>query len=266
MSVAPERLFTTVFTRIFAKKKMELREYRPGAHLSPFIEAYWEARAGSARQAMDKIVPDGCVDVIYNAGDDLYIDSLGITLKSEAVYLGGAITQCMEARMPAHAHLIGARFRPAAFSCFYSFASLHEVTDTFVELEKSFIPPVGSLLAQTVASFDRFFAARCAPPGHALLPVVNDIVALKGNVSVKELTAAHYITERQLERHFRYHTGLTPKLFINIIRYQSASRLILEEHPARSLSDIALESGYYDQAHLSREIKKYGGVAPTALR
>lgn len=245
---------------------MELREYTPGAHLSSFIEAYWEAFASPGQCRMDKIVPDGCVDVIFNAGGDFYIDSLGLTLKSEGIYLGGAITQFMEARMPEHTRLIGARFKPAAFSCFYSFASLHEVTNTFVELPSAFLPAVKPLLHQPAVAFDRFFAGRYAAPGHRLLPVVNDIVQSRGKVSVQDLTKTHFITERQLERYFRYHTGLGPKTFISIIRYKSASRLILEEHPARSLSDIALESGYYDQAHLSREIKKYGGLAPTALR
>ena len=59
--------------------------------------------------------------------------------------------------------------------------------------------------------------------------------------------------------------GISPKAFINFIRYQFAIQNIRESYSAQSLEDISFDCGYYDYAHLSNEIKKYCGVSPSQL-
>jgi len=80
---------------------------------------------------------------------------------------------------------------------------------------------------------------------------------------VEELARRHFITARQLERSFSYYIGVSPKEFINQERFRHALNAI--RHRERDLSDIALACGYYDQAHLSNEIRKYTGSTPSQL-
>jgi AraC-like DNA-binding protein len=49
------------------------------------------------------------------------------------------------------------------------------------------------------------------------------------------------------------------------VRYQSTFQKIRHNPANKSLLEIAFESGYYDHSHLTNEIKKYTGVAPTQL-
>lgn len=70
---------------------------------------------------------------------------------------------------------------------------------------------------------------------------------------------------RQLERVFIQHIGITPKSFINFVRYQFAVQNIRENYSAQSLVNLSIDCGYYDHAHLSNEIKKYSGVSPSQL-
>ncbi|MCK7560040.1 helix-turn-helix domain-containing protein [Chitinophaga sedimenti] len=70
---------------------------------------------------------------------------------------------------------------------------------------------------------------------------------------------------RQLERHFNTHIGITPKEYSNIIRFQHAlSKIKMQAHKS-SLLDIAFECGYYDHAHLTNDLRKNTGYAPSQL-
>jgi AraC-like DNA-binding protein len=244
---------------------VKLTEFKPHHQLASFIEAYWDTTCKEGVTSISKVLPDGCVDIIINLGEDFPIESENVVLKSEKAYLGGAITHFMEAKMLSETHLVGVRFKPAAFSHFYAFSSLHEVTNNFVELSNGYIPKMNALSNNISFAFDSFFYNKLIQPKRILLPVIETVKKHHGNVSVMELADRHCTTVRQLERNFKYHIGLSPKEFINIIRYKFAQQLILTSHPKRSLADIAFECGYYDQAHLSREIKKYTGVVPTNL-
>jgi AraC-like DNA-binding protein len=245
---------------------VKLTEYKPHNQLASFIDAYWDVSCEKGgTSSISKVLPDGCVDIIINLGEDYYIECGNVILKSEKAYLGGAITYFMEARTLPGTHLVGVRFKPSAFSHFYAFSSLHEVTNNFIELSKEFTPKINSLFNDISFAFDAFYDNKLIQPKQILLPVIETIKKHQGNVSVYKLADIHCTTVRQLERNFKYYIGLSPKELLNIIRYKFAQQLIQTRHPKRTLADIAFECGYYDQAHLSREIKKYTGVIPTNL-
>ncbi|MFS2055915.1 helix-turn-helix domain-containing protein, partial [Variovorax sp. CT11-76] len=63
---------------------------------------------------------------------------------------------------------------------------------------------------------------------------------------------------------FRGAIGLTPKEYARVMRFDRA--LALAADPARPWAEIAVEAGYADQAHLSREFSALAGMAPQAWR
>lgn len=99
---------------------------------------------------------------------------------------------------------------------------------------------------------------------HAVDPLVTAIVKSiyqsHGMITVNELSNQLYTHERKLERKFREKVGISPKHFSNTIRLQYFLRLL--RNNTGSLTDLAYESGYYDQAHLIREFKKHAGITP----
>jgi AraC-like DNA-binding protein len=76
--------------------------------------------------------------------------------------------------------------------------------------------------------------------------------------SLKEKTGMCY---KQLERSFRRYVGIRPKHFINIIKFNYAAKLMYER-PQKSLTQIALESGYYDQSHFIKTFRQFSGQCP----
>ena len=83
-----------------------------------------------------------------------------------------------------------------------------------------------------------------------------------GNISITELSTAMDCSTRSFRSLFESYIGLSPKLFCQIIRYQSAVGRLL--HPSRAaFNDIISEYGYYDQAHFIHEFKKFSSECPT---
>jgi AraC-like DNA-binding protein len=66
---------------------------------------------------------------------------------------------------------------------------------------------------------------------------------------------------RQFQRNFITRVGVSPKLFIRIVRFEGAMK-IKNEYPAKSWAEIALECGYTDSSHILREFKEFADFPP----
>ncbi len=91
--------------------------------------------------------------------------------------------------------------------------------------------------------------------------VIRAILKKKGRSSIKEMAEYSGYSIRQLERSFRKTTGLSPKYFSRIVRFQNSMKSYeLLDQP--SLGYLAYESGYADQAHFIREFSEFSGMSP----
>lgn len=81
------------------------------------------------------------------------------------------------------------------------------------------------------------------------------------NKIAKEInyTSKHLITQ------FKDVTGITPKRLFQINQVNFASKLMWENKD-KSLTNIALESGFYDQSHFIRTFKKITSFTPSNFR
>lgn len=121
---------------------MSYQQYQPHPALAPYIDAYWTVTGSEAITVTNRIMPDGCVDIIINRGTDFTTDSGHAGMKHATAYLAGTMTHYKDAILRPGTNLLGIRFKPAAFAVFYSYASLHEVTDISVEFDKKLTPVI----------------------------------------------------------------------------------------------------------------------------
>ena len=244
---------------------MSYLQFDPHPALADFIDAYWTVTGNPNGIQSQKILPDGCVDIILNAGEDLPGDEEAISLLHSKSYLVGTMTSFQYSTILPGTRLYGIRFKPAGFAAFYQFSSLHQVTDRCIEFDRQLSPTLPGNGELTLNYLNRFFLERLSDPQHHLLHIVTDIKLHRGNLTVSRLAERNFTTVRQLQRKFLQHIGVTPKEFINIVRYQYTFPQIKNNPSRKSLDEIALESGYYDHAHLSNEFKRYTGVTPSQL-
>jgi transcriptional regulator GlxA family with amidase domain len=68
-------------------------------------------------------------------------------------------------------------------------------------------------------------------------------------------------SRRQLSQRFTAEYGIGPKQASRLIRFQRARDLIA--HTRLSLAQVAVDTGYADQAHLTREFRELAGDPPS---
>ncbi|KAA3440516.1 AraC family transcriptional regulator [Rufibacter hautae] len=78
---------------------------------------------------------------------------------------------------------------------------------------------------------------------------------------VENLYEQMHTSRRQFERRFKNLLGFSPREYAKIQRFRYALQQYLEA-PNQSFTQLALNSGYYDQAHFNRDFKELSGVTP----
>ena len=91
---------------------------------------------------------------------------------------------------------------------------------------------------------------------------INIIHANKGIINIQNLLKMIPLTERQLERKFNEEVGLSPKKFIDAVKFQTYLKQLQKLSSIKELSSLSYACGYYDQAHLNNFFRKHTGLTP----
>jgi AraC-like DNA-binding protein len=111
--------------------------------------------------------------------------------------------------------------------------------------------------------FLRRFAAARAPQA-SVEWAWRTLLASGGAAPVGALSARLGCSPRHLIAGFRRQIGVGPKQAASIIRFGRAARR-LRAPGATSLARLALECGYHDQSHMTREFRRFAGTTPAAF-
>lgn len=85
-----------------------------------------------------------------------------------------------------------------------------------------------------------------------------------GNVGIGSLAEATGQGHKRLIAGFRQHVGMPPAMLSRLVRFERAVSHIQRSGTGSRLAEIALDAGYYDQAHFNREFRTFTGVTPLA--
>ncbi len=221
----------------------------------PSIDACWSSvsRAGGPV----RVLPDGCIDLLF-AGGRLFTSRL--VLEAETVELPAGTWAVGVRFAPGHA---GAALPLMASSCLgHSFAAT-EVDASFAELEhrlQDCSEPTDALRLLEDAVLRRLRRAlpKRQPPEHVGWAITQ--LPLR---AVHDVAAELRVSERTLARGVEQWTGLTPKQLARVRRLQQVVRGL---RAGASLVDLALDAGFADQPHLTREVRRLTGLTPAGLR
>ncbi len=82
--------------------------------------------------------------------------------------------------------------------------------------------------------------------------------------SLNAMSAALGYTPQYLSTLFHKDTGISPQSYVQQLRVQKASQLLLEKK--HTISEIAQEVGYTDSKHFTRIFRKHTGLSPRVFR
>src|SRR5262245_2499609 len=255
---------------------MRYHETVPLPALARYVECIWtlESDSFSPGAPPERILPDGCVELILNFGANFaQHNSDGTAHKQPTRFLIGQMTGPVLIAPTGRVELMGIRFHPGGTFPFLPIP-MHELTDTLVELgalstrlERELTNGVEELgsLSQKVAAVQARLLSQIRDTNNDSLPLelAARIVARGGLVSVDELIADSGISGRQLERRFLQQVGVGPKLLSRILRFQQVFRAVEREDV--QWAPIAVECGYYEQSHLIRDFRQFAHQSPAVL-
>jgi AraC-like DNA-binding protein len=225
----------------------DYREFAPPAHLRHSIACFWTRRAtgGSAR-----IVPDACSDIVWREG-------LG-------TLVAGPDTGPSFAHTPAGRLIVGVRFLPGAGGAALGIP-LDELRDQRVPLGDLGLDPrerlSGDIEPQEAVAAVGAIAAHLATagsPDRAMQAAA--LRLLDPRQRVDRLAADLGLSERQLRRRCGAAVGYGPKTLQRVLRLR---RFLHGDRD--NLGRAALDAGYADQAHLTRECRRLTGLSPSGL-
>ncbi len=78
-------------------------------------------------------------------------------------------------------------------------------------------------------------------------------------LNLTSLAKKFHVDKFQLIRQFKRHTGVTPQVFLTIVRVEKARKYLDEQYP---LVEAALEAGFYDQSHFHRYFQHFTSFTP----
>ena len=243
--------------------------------LNEFVECFWTLAGDgpSPGGAPERILPDGCVELILNFGERFSQHHNNQRELQPRHFLVGQMSGPILISPNGVVQLLGIRFHPGATAPFLR-VPMNELTDKIAELgslsselerELLLVSQYLPSLPEKIAAVEAALTA-CLLRGSAdssAIRLAARIVHSAGRVSVDQLATAAGISSRQLERRFLREIGIGPKLLGRILRFQQVFRAV--ERADAAWAAIAVECGYYDQAHLIRDFSQFAGQTPAVL-
>ena len=101
-----------------------------------------------------------------------------------------------------------------------------------------------------------------APEGEAELERFQDFAA---RAQAGEVAAQVGLSDRQLRRRCEAAVGYGPKMLQRVLRFRRFVSLADAAGGTADLAQAAVDSGYADQPHLTRETARLAGLSPAAL-
>ena len=83
-------------------------------------------------------------------------------------------------------------------------------------------------------------------------------------IEIKSLADQAGLSVSQLNRRFRARYQMSPSEYLQRVRIHEACRLLTDTD--ESIAEVAHDTGFYDQAHLTRTFKKWRDMTPSEFR
>jgi AraC-like DNA-binding protein len=254
------------------------RQYVPPRPLSSFVKCFWYWEGAPETHSKERLMPNGEASIVFNLRDEairIYdaddlrrYDSYGHAVVSGARTRPFVIDTLQEERV------FGIQFQPGgAFPFFRVPAS--EMENQSVDLDCLWPGIAGELRERLLAaaSIDQMFVlseeyllARLVRPlelHRAVAFARQQFLRYPHQVSVGSVLDQVGLSSRRFIQLFHQQIGLAPKAFCRVCRFQ---HILHRVHGAQDVEwvQVALECGYYDQAHFIHEFRDFSGLTPTA--
>jgi AraC-like DNA-binding protein len=238
------------------------REFAPSVLLRQDVLCLWtQSISGSAGEYAQRVLPDGCIDIVL--------------INGEPPDVVGPWTKPFVARLPPGTMIVGARFHPGhapgllglpASRLLNQSVPLCSVWSKTLSAEFARVADKPAL-PERLRALEGLLQKRlmsAAPMDEAIRAAIAWL-ARNPHGRIRSVSDRIGMSPRQLQRRFCWAVGYGPKMFQSIVRFQRAIDSADGTGEQRTLAEVAVDAGYADQAHMTREVQRFSGRAPGAL-
>lgn len=253
--------------------RFEFQSWSPDGPISQLIEKLWFAR-GTVPYVKETIAPTGSVVAIVVLGDPIAqasTEAIHESVTSDRGLISGPHDRPIVNRPLGETHAVGivatpvgcealfgirpARLRGRVFDLLDIWPGAEALRDQLLEIDDP---------SSKIAAMYDVLRANADPnvPGLERCALAIQMMESDPALPVKAVAAALRISNGHLDREFSRIVGLSPRRLSNIIRMRALLQG-LDVTVENEWADLALDFGWYDQAHFIRAFKRYTGVTPT---
>lgn len=232
--------------------------------LKQLVDCYWVHDDSAIKRLVEhSVYPDGCFDIVIN---------LDKNYKKNEILLTGIWDKKIEVTTGKNKISIGVRFYPAALSVFFKY-KINDLVNKVTLLTENMLNNEGKVnfnslytifqIDEVIDYLDYFLVFLYL---HRLNKnnIFNEVANINNyNLKISTVAKEVGISRRHLNRLYNQNFGISTKTYMSILRFITVKeKLILFDKSKDKLLDLALECGYYDQAHFNKEFKKFSGKTP----
>jgi AraC-like DNA-binding protein len=252
--------------------------YTPAAPLDRFVHCLWYWEGAPQTHSKEKLLPNGESALIFNLREEpikIY-DAQDLTKYSSHgnAVLSGARSNCFVIDSEQQERVAGIQFKPGGAYPFFRMPA-SEMAGESVDLDDLWSRRAKEIRERLLAarSVESLFAQlelglleQLAHPLE-LHPAVRYALGQFQQEShgcrIAKVTDEIGLSPRRFIELFRRQVGLAPKVFCRVRRFQRVLRM-LHKTTQVDWADVALECGYYDQAHFIHDFQSFCGLTPSA--
>jgi len=251
----------------------------PDDIFSRHVESYWKVVSADGESELELLLPTCTFDFIFVDGSFM-LSQPNLEAKSTyppGVYFVGQLSSILKFKFIDPIKIVGIRLKPFALAniikkplyklndSIYPLSDLITVDKVIGEIESRILSSAQlELVTPYLDQFVEFLLYKSLDLDENLRSQLNYILDRHGDVRVGDLLDTFGVSKVTLRKHFIHKVGFTPKKITQIWRMNRVLQL-KEDHPNFTLTDIGLESGYYDQSHFIKDFRAIFGVAPKSF-
>ncbi len=251
---------------------MRFKKILPSVKLQPFVKNYWLLDVDDRDIPFSQVLfPFGSFELIFNLvnAPEMQIEGFKNAIMQTDSLFPGQFTKpfLLNYTMPFSA--VGISLQPWAGNLLFKTPAQH-FTNCLTDLND---------LDNKLELRDQLLSAKCE---HEIILLFENYIleklkhyqvdlistdianAILKNPSVdeyKDIVSTIGFTRRRIEQRFIETTGLPMGSFVRKIRFQKAVTILRHNKPL-TLTQFALEAGYYDQSHFIRDFKELSSLTP----
>lgn len=250
------------------------RESYTNAELGKYIKKYWVLDNSLNSQALvnKSVVPNGSFNIAFISGGGIAITHHGYTQTTlkEGVYLCGQLKSSVEICLNPYSKITLVQLYPWTVAMFSNFPQ-QQSANQYIPLEEINTQLCRNLKgvdfydeAYIIDFFQQKFGAFLQKNTSSY--IVEEVSSLiknsKGEINIREIAKSLRCSTRLIEKKFNLSVGMSPKEFSTIIKIRNLISSLAQKQTPQSMAQLALEYGFYDQAHFIKTFKKIAQISP----